>query len=86
MSVESTGQLYNDLTTICRKGGGQFAEPNVLRLFNANLAEAKKAFPNDPILGAINDAVPGSQVRYEDLLVRTGQIRSRLDESGAPMA
>ena len=78
--VNTLRQLHSDLEKVATKSSGQFADPVMLTLFNANLAMAKKEYGDDPVIGALPAAQ--GQVRVGDLLVRVGQLMVAVEENG----
>ena len=75
MLYTTVEQLYSDVEKLAQNPG-RLAEPAMLELFNANLAEAKKQYSSNAILAAIQEA--SGEVKFGDLLVRIGQLKAVL--------
>jgi hypothetical protein len=78
MSLATVGQLYQDINKLAQMMADKPAEASMVTIFNANLAEAKRAYPHHPLLSALAEAQ--EQARIGDLLIRTGQLQAILKE------
>ncbi|HTY09081.1 MAG TPA: hypothetical protein VMF29_07950 [Candidatus Edwardsbacteria bacterium] len=84
MSFNTVSQYYADIERVALQIPQSFAEPQMIELFNVNLAEAQKVQPTNPVLCAIKQAK--GKVRMDDLFIRAGQLKAAIREEPAAPA
>ena len=78
MSFQTARQLYADLEIFTKKSFNELVDDRSVALFNANLADAKKDFPNSEIISAI---LPVAGIEnYGDLLSSVGQMKALYEQ------
>jgi hypothetical protein len=79
MSLATVTQLHTDLGKLAQKNPEHFAEPAMIMVFNANLADAQARYPKDTVISATPEA--SGQVRINDLFIRVGQLKATLQSN-----
>jgi hypothetical protein len=82
MSQGTVRQLYDDLDKLVKKNPRDFANLAMQAIFNANLSEAKRDYPQNAVLQAIPECE--GQARLDDLLIRAGQLKQVLNDENPP--
>lgn len=78
MSLATVRHLHADMEKIVATMGTNPADDAMVAIFNANLAETKRAHPDNRILAALAPAAEGIHIGY--LFIRVGQLQVILQE------
>jgi len=79
MSLATVVQLHTDLGKLAQKSPEHFAEPAMIEIYNANLADAKAQYPEDAVIVAMPEAK--GQIRINDLFIRVGQMKATMQSN-----